>query len=1297
MSQPRRVFLSYRSVDKARVLALATQLNAAGIDAWFDGWEILPGDDFVTKINQGLDSCDVGLIFFSNASLDGKWHQAEINALTVLTVENNRPLIPVLLDLDAKIPALLRSRSRVAADQVQDLIDAIQQRTHKPAPRTQPQPDPTRFLIRLRDLGGQNLGVSTQLDQQPPNPESTVQPGADFQFSYADFINSRVPGGRITDTRQLAQHRDRELHKLGDAIGRVVFPASAASDLANLLDTAPPSSREVELIFETPDPRLLSIPFEAARLPDGRVPALLPGVFVWRRLGSQPASQKAGAPGPLKILVAVGAPDEGTTRSAVLDSEQELQTILDSVEKARLLGNAYVRVLEVGSLDQIGKALREHCYHVLHLSGHGTKGILELEDEDGRPQRATAAELAAKIRDSGHPAPLVFLASCLGGVGDSETASFAQGLLSNGVPAVLAMQTSVSDQYATELAGDFYDKLASAERPLPARLLSIARRDVEAKRRKRLAQGQFDSGVLAEYATPSLFLAGEEHELIDRSLDLQPVRESLPAPSVGAVPLLKIGELIGRRRETREILGVLTHDREAGCQILGTGGVGKSSVAGRILQRLADRGWRIVTVSARWNLGGLAKQVGATLWNDSDPNLKKFAATLVDDQTPEPVRLSRLQELLQHHQLLLVFDNFEDNLTILGERFLDPVLSNLFQTLLGATQCGKILVTSRYPLPNAEGLRRVDLGPLSPAETRKLMLRHQGLRAQSSEDVRIIDRAIGGHPRTLEYLDALLQHGHARLSRVEARLKAYARQAGVSLEGGTSLADALPDAIRVAAADAMVEELVDAITVRPGDLEVLWQASVYPMPVPTEAVAADIEIVDRLTASSLLTRMGEGQVFVHRWTAESLKLRMGESVYRSCCVRAGAYLDARRQNGKRSVEDVIAGMRLYLAGADWDRGVQLAWSAVRFLRNYGQTSVWTELAREVGDALPSSQADKLRFIGTEGEGLGSLGLTGLALERHQAVASGSERLLTQEPDRADYLRDLAVSYNKMGDLLKALGQGENARQFFQKSLDLRERLAAQEPDRADYLRDLSVSYERMGDLLRVLGQGESARQFFQKSLDIRERLADQEPDRADYLRDLSISHERMGDLLHALGQGESARQFFQEMLGIRERLAAQEPDRADLERELCVPYERMGDLGQGESARQFFQKALDIRERLAAQEPDRADLQRDLCVPYERMGDLLSALGQGESARQYFQKSLDIIERLAAQEPDRADFAIDLAKSLARTGDEPSLERALQILTDLDQTGRLQLNEQPVLAAVKRDLARVRAAGLRVH
>ena len=81
--------------------------------------------------------------------------------------------------------------------------------------------------------------------------------------------------------------------------------------------------------------------------------------------------------------------------------------------------------------------------------------------------------------------------------------------------------------------------------------------------------------------------------------------------------------------------------------------------------------------------------------------------------------------------------------------------------------------------------------------------------------------------------------------------------------------------------------------------------------------------------------------------------------------------------------------------------------------------------------------------------------------------------------------------------MRDLGKGEQAQTYFQKALEIRERLASQEPDRADFQRDLSVSYNQIGDLMRDLGKGEQAQTYFQKDLEIAQRLASQEPDRAD--------------------------------------------------------------------------------------------------------------------------------------------------------------------------------------------------------
>jgi tetratricopeptide (TPR) repeat protein len=1361
MPEPRKVFLSYRSIDRDRVRPIAAALRAHGIDAWWDTWEIAPGDNFVSKINEGLKLCECGIVFLSNASLAGPWHQDEITTLKVLAVEKKLPLIPVLLDPDIDIDPILLPYSRLSADQIPELAVAILNRAaNKPSlGPAAPSPTRARFTIHLRELpNNTGIAVSAQLDNKPLVPEQTVTPGANFAFSYADFLRARpILSRQHSPSDQAAQ--ELELFKLGDAVGRVVFPAEIDNQLSAILKNA--AQQELELVFESASPHLLSIPFESARLANGSAPALTSGVFVWRTLPPpthQTTAKSAPVPGPLKILVAIGAPDENKTRNSVLDIERELHTILNSVEKARNLGNAYVRILETGSPSQIGLALRQLSYHVLHLSGHGNKGILELEDEDGTPVPTTAAQIAAEIKDSTHPPPLVVLASCHGGLGDNETSSLAQGLLAGGVPAVLAMQTSVSDAYCTALTGKFYEKLSIDEQPFPSRALAAARRELEHARQNASPK------PAPEYATPSLFLnGGQEQPVLNRAADQVPV----VAPSrlaAGTVPLLKEDELIGRRREARTIIRILTDDpksiaqfgHKAGCQVLGTGGVGKSSIAGRIMQRMADRGWFIATPRG-WGLSNIAGALSAALWKNPDKNLAKLAEDL-SQPAPDELRFNWFQTILNNVPVLLVLDNFEDLLTPAGTAFKDPLSAQIFSFLAESCQRAKLLVTSRYPVPTAEAhLHRINLGPLSAVETRKLILRHEGLNRESGENLKLIERAIGGHPRTLEYLDALLRNGTAKLSAVQARLNKFAEQEGIALSSAASFEGRLREAIRIAAADAMVAELVRVVGQNSEDLALLWQSSVFPFAVPVEALAfnpaepkAEINAaplaapIRRLAATSLLTPLEGNHLYVHRWTAESLKPLMSPETFKACCLHAAQYLNLRPYADlSQFVTDLTEAVTLFLSAQSFDDAIKSATSLILKLQPLGQTILWTELARQVNSALPPEHDDKSRFLLQESDGLRILGLGPQALSRceealhlnEQKVAREpgradylrdlsvsyntlgdlqsdlgngeaarqffeksldiTERLVQQEPGRADYLRDLSISYNNLGDLQSALGNGQAARQFFEKSLDITERLVQQEPGRADYLRDLSVSYNTLGDLQSGLGDGEAARQFFEKSLDIRERLVQQEPSRTDYLRDLSVSYERLGDLHSALGHGQAARQFFEKSLDIRERLVQQEPSRADYLRDLSVSYNKLGDLqsdlGNGEAARQFFEKSLDIRERLVQQEPGRADYLRDLSNSYERLGDLQTALGNAETARQFFEKSLEIRERLVQQEPERADYLRDLVVSMVKLGSAHHLQRALDIVLDLQKTNRLNKTDEWMVADLQKRLQSARS------
>ena len=210
-------------------------------------------------------------------------------------------------------------------------------------------------------------------------------------------------------------------------------------------------------------------------------------------VGTPDASVTPVAPlaGPLRLLIAVGAPDEGQTTSVVLDHERELQTILDADDQARHYGQAEVNILEVAHPSQIERALLERSYHVLHLSGHGQAGIIEMEDEDGRAVPHDCSRLGDAILQSGHKRmPLIVLASCLSGAGGSDTVGLAQGLLQDGMPLVLAMQSSVSDWYATRLAGSFYRAPQPHGSATGQSCPGLARQEVETARRQALERGE---------------------------------------------------------------------------------------------------------------------------------------------------------------------------------------------------------------------------------------------------------------------------------------------------------------------------------------------------------------------------------------------------------------------------------------------------------------------------------------------------------------------------------------------------------------------------------------------------------------------------------------------------------------------------------------------------------------------------------------------------------------------------------------------------------------------------------------
>jgi tetratricopeptide (TPR) repeat protein len=539
------------------------------------------------------------------------------------------------------------------------------------------------------------------------------------------------------------------------------------------------------------------------------------------------------------------------------------------------------------------------------------------------------------------------------------------------------------------------------------------------------------------------------------------------------------------------------------------------------MQRLAEDGWVIASHSGRFDLRVIGLELGLALQQRGRPSTRPLADLLLRDNLDERLRPRLVQQLLQQEPLLLVLDDFEQNLSTGGETFLDPDTASALELLLASAERGALLLTCRHPLPQAmEGLLEVPVGPLSGAETRKLVQRLPGLCQRPDAELAAALRTIGGHPRLLEFLDGLLRQGEGRLPAVSQRLRQALAAAGLAAPAAPArLDEGLQQALILGARDVLLAELL-AIARQRGDDAVLLQLAVSNLPVApvglarmlagvVEASAVEPALA-RLAALSLVVRGEEGQAWMHRWSAEGLAALVEAAGHGERHRRAGDYRRWRIENESHALEDGLEAVRNYLRGGHFDAAAEVAQGCLAALARFGQTVAVATLAAEVLERLPSEHSGFAGLADAEAQAHWALGQGKRAFARFQELLERRERLAKAEPDRADYQRDLSVSYERMGDLYVALGQGEAARQAYQGSLEIRERLAKAEPDRADYQRDLSVSYNKMGDLYRALGQGEAARQAYQGSLEIAERLAKAEPDRADAELDLVISLVKIG-------------------------------------------------------------------------------------------------------------------------------------------------------------------------------------------
>ncbi|MEG4024397.1 tetratricopeptide repeat protein [Microcoleus sp. S13C4] len=459
--------------------------------------------------------------------------------------------------------------------------------------------------------------------------------------------------------------------------------------------------------------------------------------------------------GPLRLLFMATSPDNVEPS---LDFEQEEAQILTATTDIPL----DLRVEESGCITELSKLCGRYRepFDVFHLTGHSSiedeKPFFLTETETGERHIAYASEIAAALRF--RMPQLVFLSGCRTGEAPSNGAvsSLAESLIEQGCRAVLSWGRPIADVVATQAAAYLYSKLAAGYQ-LAEALANTYQHLREAKVEDWHLLRLYVSGkcpkALVEPLGDQVWLP--EEPIYEQFLDSQ-----------GIVRVATPQEFVGRRRILQRSLRALRAPDKLGVILHGLGGVGKSTIAARLLERL--QGYDKIFIYRQLDEDKLLRQL-------AEQCLSETGQDILQGKLPLAQKLTKfLREGLNEsaQRLIFILDDFEANLELItdGSAVLKPdavpVLMALLKAITQSRLPHRVIITSTYdfPLPDLDQrLYREQLAALSGADLQKKCNRLISFAPGSEVDLELRLKALktsAGNPRLLEWLNKVLQVQH---------------------------------------------------------------------------------------------------------------------------------------------------------------------------------------------------------------------------------------------------------------------------------------------------------------------------------------------------------------------------------------------------------------------------------------------------------------------------------------------------------------------------------------------------------
>ena len=361
------------------------------------------------------------------------------------------------------------------------------------------------------------------------------------------------------------------------------------------------------------------------------------------------------------------------------------------------------------------------------------------------------------------------------------------------------------------------------------------------------------------------------------------------------------------------------------------------------------------------------------------------------------------------------------------------------------------------------------------------------------------------------------------------------------------------------------------------------------------------------------------------------------------------------------------------------------------LRPVGKLEVLEKVARKAlsyyEQASPTAIGDAAYRRGRSfyrvAEVLDDQGDLDAALEATRTAVATHQRLVDEEPQRADWQNGLANDHLQLAHHLLQRGERGLALDSLTAGRDIAARLVELDPENVEWRQTLGEAYYGLG-LYDLSHDREQAGSAFRRAISIYRRLADSDPTEWLYKYRLAVFYgQGLGQVYLSLGREAESFAAVQQAYACYEELDRADPSNSRWQHGFAWENRRLGQhlqrQGRLQEALASYRRAQAISERLLSLEPSQVNWQLGLGADFSSIGGIQARQGELDAALESYRRALAISQRLVDTDPAHVEYQAWLANdhvaigsTLARLGHRSAAtaawERALELLRPLVET-----------------------------